>query len=144
MEDKLKVWYAEGVRFTCTGCGQCCTGAPGYIFVSLEEIQNIAKHLDMTVEAFSKKYVRKVGQKYSLLEKPHSYDCVFLKDKKCQIYQVRPTQCQTFPYWPGVMESPESWRAAAKGCEGIRHDAPVVPFEEIEHQLKRQLESEDV
>ena len=144
MTDKLKVWYAEGVRFACTGCGQCCTGGPGYIFVSLEEIQAIAAHLNMGVDDFSRKYVRKIDQKYSLLEKPHSYDCVFLDEKRCQIYPVRPTQCQTFPYWPGVMESPESWRATAKGCEGIRHDAPLVPQEEIEAQLQKQIESEDV
>lgn len=142
MDDKLKVWYEEGVRFACTGCGQCCTGAPGYIFVSLDEIFKIANHLQMKVEDFCKKYVRKIGKQYSLLEKPQNYDCIFLEDKKCKIYEVRPTQCQTFPYWPGVIETPESWRAAAKGCEGIRHDAPVVPKEEIERQLKRQIESE--
>ncbi len=143
MTDKLKVWYTEGVRFACTGCGQCCTGAPGYIFVSLEEIQAIAAYLNLSVADFSKKYLRKVGQRYSLLEKFKSYDCIFLEGKKCQIYPVRPTQCQTFPYWPAVMDTPESWREAAKGCEGIRHDAPLVPKEEIELQLQRQIESEN-
>lgn len=96
----------------------------------------------MNFEDFCKKYVRQVGQKYSLIEHPRTYDCVFLKDKKCQIYQVRPTQCRTFPYWPSTLESPEAWREAARHCEGIRHDAPVVPVEEIESQLKRQIESE--
>lgn len=142
MSDKLKVWYEEGVRFGCTGCGQCCTGSPGHIFVSLEEIEKIAAHLQMTLNDFSKKYVRKVGERYSLLEKPHSYDCMFLEGKMCRIYPARPIQCQTFPYWPGVMESAETWREAARGCEGIRHDAPIVSKEEIERQLNRQIESE--
>ena len=27
-------WYAEeGLAFECTGCGDCCTGAPGYVWV---------------------------------------------------------------------------------------------------------------
>ena len=33
-----KPWYAEGLRFKCTECGQCCTGAPGYVWVNEEEV----------------------------------------------------------------------------------------------------------
>jgi Fe-S-cluster containining protein len=108
----------------------------------MDEMHKIARYLQLSFEEFCKKYVRKVGNRYSLLEKPRSYDCVFLKDKKCEIYPVRPIQCQTFPYWPEVLESPETWRETARGCEGIRHDAPTVPKEEIDLQLQRQLESD--
>jgi Fe-S-cluster containining protein len=142
--EKLKVlddpWYQNGVSFKCTGCGGCCTGGPGYTFVSIEEMEEIANHLNLSLDAFTKKYVRKVlGDRFSLLENPKNYDCVFLKEKKCSIYPVRPTQCRTYPFWPGILASKESFEEASRVCEGINHkDAPIVPFETIEKELKSQ------
>jgi len=127
-------WYAKGLRFKCTGCGQCCTGAPGYVWVIEEEIEQIADYLQLTTKEFSKKYLRKVKGRYSLIEMPKTYDCVFLKENKCQIYPVRPTQCRTFPWWPQNLKSEADWREAAKTCEGIQFDAPLIEFQEIEQQ----------
>lgn len=134
-------WYKEGLRFECTGCGQCCTGAPGYIWVSEEEIEVIASHLKLSIEEFSNHFLRYVKGRYSLLEHPKNFDCVFLKDKKCQIYSVRPTQCRTYPWWPQILKSEKEWRDAARYCEGIQFEAPVVPVEKIEEQLQIQLKS---
>jgi Fe-S-cluster containining protein len=112
-------WYKEGLAFECTGCGACCTGEPGYVWVSYEEIQNMAHFLGMTLDSFTAKYVRRAEGKYSLKESQPHNDCVFLKDKKCQIYPVRPKQCRTFPFWPHCLETAESWEKTAKNCEGI-------------------------
>jgi uncharacterized protein len=131
-------WYAEGLRFECTGCGQCCTGTPGYIWVNDEEIQNIAAFLKLSLEEFSNRYLRRVKGRLSLLELPKSFDCIFLKDKKCQIYSVRPIQCRTYPWWPQNLKSEKDWREAARFCEGIHSDAPLVSFETIEQQLSIQ------
>ena len=47
--------------------------------------------------------------------------CIFLApDNKCQIYQVRPTQCRTFPYWPHTVASKYDWERTQAQCEGIR------------------------
>ena len=32
-------WYADGLPFTCTQCGDCCTGDPGYVWVTDEVMQ---------------------------------------------------------------------------------------------------------
>lgn len=127
-------WYAEGLRFECTGCGQCCTGSPGYIWVDDDEIVQIADYLKITIDEFSRRYLRRVKGKLSLLELPRTYDCIFLKDKKCSIYPVRPTQCRTFPWWPRNLKSKEEWEAAARTCEGIHCEAPIVTFDTIEKQ----------
>ena len=127
-------WYANGLRFECTGCGQCCTGAPGYIWVDEEEIQQIADYLDLTIEEFSKRYLRRVKGRLSLLELPKTFDCIFLKERKCQIYPVRPMQCRTFPWWPQNLKSEKEWQEAARTCEGIHEDAPLVQLEIIEQQ----------
>lgn len=136
-------WYADGLRFECTGCGQCCTGAPGYIWVSGEEIQQIAQFLNFSIEEFSERYLRRVKGRLSLLELPKTFDCIFLKDKKCQIYSVRPIQCRTFPWWPKNLKSEKEWRDAARFCEGIRAEAPLIPLETIEEQRKIQEKIHD-
>jgi Fe-S-cluster containining protein len=134
------VWYEKGLSFECTGCGACCTGSPGYIWVNEEEIASIAAHLNLSIQEFSNRYLRQVHGRLSLLEDPRSYDCIFLKDKKCQIYNLRPVQCRTFPWWPTLLASEESWKKAAQGCEGISKKAPLVPYEKIEEQVAIQKE----
>lgn len=124
-------WYKDGLNFKCTGCGNCCTGAPGYVWLTIEEAKAIAGHLNMAWDEFAKKYLRTVKGRLSLKELLPNYDCVFLKDKKCTVYEVRPKQCRTFPYWPQNMKSRQAWDACAKECEGINKDAPLVTYEEI-------------
>ncbi len=125
-------WFKEGLRFQCTGCGKCCTGSPGYVWVSEEEIVEIAAYLNISVDAFAKRYLRKIDGAYSLKEDVHTFDCVFLAGTKCKIYPVRPKQCKTFPWWVQNLESKEDWELAAKRCEGINHpDAPIVAASEI-------------
>lgn len=132
-------WYKEGLRFECTGCGGCCTGSPGYVWVNENEIAEMASFLSITVQEFGKRYLRQVGGRFALIEKKKTYDCVFLKDKKCLLYAVRPTQCRTFPWWPENISSQDAWEQAAKQCEGIRDQAPLVPCETIEEQLLIQI-----
>src|SRR5262249_1390597 len=35
-------WYQDGLRFECTRCGKCCSGFPGFVWVSEAELQAIA------------------------------------------------------------------------------------------------------
>ena len=129
-------WYKEGLNFSCTECGQCCTGSPGYVWIDADEIAAMAKTLKISEEEFVKKYTRRIGNNLSLLENNKTYDCVFLKERRCMVYKARPKQCRTFPWWPENLSSPEAWKEAAKRCEGINHkDASVVPLKVIEEQL---------
>lgn len=136
-DEKEKPWFDKGLRFGCTECGQCCTGSPGYAWVSLDEIVAIAEYLKLSIDDFAKRYLRQVGEEYALLEHPITYDCVFLKERKCQIYPVRPKQCRTFPWWQSQLESEEAWNEAAKHCEGINHpNSPLIPCDTILEALK--------
>jgi Fe-S-cluster containining protein len=129
-------WYKEGLRFKCTGCGACCTGNPGYVWVTVEEISSIAKLLGISTDECTMKYIRQRDNRYSLVEmKLRNYDCVFLKDSKCLIYQARPKQCRTFPWWKENLHSKESWDIAARSCEGINDQAPLVPYTVIAEAL---------
>ena len=130
-------WYKDGLRFNCTGCGKCCTGAPGYVWLEEEDIARLSKRLNLSRDAFLKRYTRQVGNRISLIEDPHNYDCVFLKDQKiCTLYEDRPKQCKTFPFWKSALESHKAWKETKDLCEGIDHpDAPLIPLEEIQNQL---------
>ena len=136
-------WYSKGLKFKCTECGQCCTGAPGYIWVTEEEIQTIASHLKMTLDDFAFQHLRMVNGRWSLRERPTTYDCVFLNGKKCDIYMHRPTQCRTFPWWPQNLQSEEEWVQASEYCEGINHpEGEIVEIGKIHEQLSIQLHYE--
>lgn len=132
-------WYKEGLRFECTGCGQCCTGGPGYIWVNDDEICAMAAHLNLSLQEFADRHLRKINGRLSLREDPVNFDCTFLKDNKCSIYHLRPTQCRTFPWWPTLLKTKKDWEEASFRCEGISCSAPVVPLVKIEEQLTLQL-----
>lgn len=134
-------WYAKGLSFQCTGCGHCCTGAPGYVWLTDEEITALASHLNLSREEFLHAHTRSVEGRISLNEDPGHYDCTFLKENQCTVYEVRPQQCRTFPWWGENLASPKAWRQASRECEGICSQAPTVSFEEIEAQHQIQEET---
>lgn len=126
------LWFKEGLRFKCTGCGKCCTGEPGYVWVTPEEIQEMADFLDMPLDDFATQYIREISGSYSLKELPPENDCVFLKEGQCSVYGARPRQCRTFPFWKENLESKKAWQECAAKCEGIDHDdAPLIPLSAI-------------
>lgn len=132
MVDRIDKWYTDGLRFKCTGCGQCCTGSPGHVWINDEEITALANHLQISIDVFIKLYTRRIGNRRSLKEHPKHYDCVFLKERKCLVYSARPTQCRTYPWWPENLASRKAWEEEKQRCEGIDHpDAPLVAMHDI-------------
>ena len=110
-------WYKDGLKFECTQCGNCCTGAPGFVWVSIPEIYRIAEFLGMRERDFVKQHVRQVNQRMSLIELPNG-NCIFY-DRGCKIYPVRPTQCRTFPFWKEIVANTMTWDRAAVDCPGM-------------------------
>lgn len=137
MSDKSSVksekpWYNDGLRFTCTGCGDCCTGAPGYVWVNKAEVEALAKRVGVSVEDFYDDYTLKVGIRYTLKEFGNG-DCVFFdnKTRKCEVYEDRPRQCRTWPFWKSNLNSPKTWAETCQDCPGSGVGR-LVPLEEIE------------
>ena len=88
----------------CLTCGgRCCTGESGYIFVNKSEIEDISSFLNLSTREFVKEYLYREGFKFSIKERKleDSYECVFYDSATngCMIYEARPLQCRTFPFW---------------------------------------------
>lgn len=129
-------WYIGGLNFQCTECGQCCSGpGEGCIWLTRPEIEFIAEYLKIPIGRLRKKYLKRIGLRTSIIEHPVTKDCIFLErtssGKKCRIYQVRPNQCRTWPFWSDNLKSINTWNEAAKKCSGINRGR-FYSHEEIE------------
>ncbi len=121
-------FFDRGLRFACQQCGTCCTGAPGTIFVSADEVCTIAAHLKVAEPVFIETYLYPFKSSYSIGEDTEG-QCLFY-DNGCRIYPVRPLQCRTFPFWFSNLRSQRAWQQVAVQCPGIGK-GPVYTKEEI-------------
>lgn len=142
MSKSKEPWYKDGVRFKCEGvsCGACCSGkwGSGYVWLSQFDLERLAGVTGMSVEDFGRRFVRQVGMRLSLVEKPNQ-DCVFYQEGKgCTVYEGRPNQCRAYPFWDVVMESLMSWNGEKKDCPGINEGGPEDHFcqQDIDTRIK--------
>ncbi len=136
---KKETWYSTGLHFACTGCGYCCSGQPGFVYVNDEEIARIAQHLEMDVNEFVARFIRETHRERSLIERPNG-DCVFLDPfaRSCRIYPIRPRQCRTFPFWNSNLARPRDWEHVSRTCPGCGR-GPLFSYEQIE-ELRREID----
>lgn len=126
----------SSLRFQCTGCGACCRGRGDYwVEASRAEQRRIQRFLNVSWGWFRRRYVIVYEDGTEGLGWQRDR-CVFLDaSDRCRIYPVRPTQCRTYPFWPEVVGSRTSWRAAAKECEGIGRGA-AIPLARVQARLR--------
>jgi hypothetical protein len=126
-------WYRDGLGFECARCGQCCTGAPGNVWVSPDDVRALAAHLGLGETEFLARHTRsrhRAGAR--LIEKPNQ-DCVFYEcepdangracgtvfEAGCRVYELRPRQCRSWPFWRRNLRSAAAWADAAEACPGM-------------------------
>lgn len=85
-----------------------------------EDIDIISRHIGLSREMFLSIYTLSIDGRVTLRDLPEdNWNCVMLKEGLCSIYEVRPMQCRTFPFWSSNLRSKSDWEAAGKGCPGI-------------------------
>ena len=113
-------------EFDSTACerciGKCCIGESGYIWISRQEQIALAEHLGLDMSAFQEKHIDRYGGKESLKEVSigkDNYACEFfdVQRRQCTIYEFRPTQCRTFPFWPYFKKNPKMVQEECPGIE---------------------------
>ncbi|MGD9690353.1 MAG: YkgJ family cysteine cluster protein [Phycisphaerales bacterium] len=128
----------DGLRFSCTMCGNCCTGVPGYVLIDDAETAALARRVRLSVTDFLDRFTHVLEEGRSLTERKTSFgfDCVFLDRESipgkavCGVYEDRPKQCRTWPFWPSNLSSRRAWLEAKRKCPGIDH-GPVTPLTQI-------------
>ena len=117
------VWYQDGLSFRCTQCGNCCGGAPGYVWVSDQEIADLAQSVGLDEDSFRRRYTQRVGKRGITLRdqgRKGRYFCIFYDQQRgCTVYEQRPKQCRTWPFWHNVVADEASWEAESAACPGM-------------------------
>jgi hypothetical protein len=123
-------FYAQGLRFSCERCSACCRFEPGYVFLSREDVSVLCEALKMQYGGFIEAYCRWIpagnGTSQLSLKEKQNYDCVFWNPGNgggCLVYEKRPLQCRTFPFWISVMCDKNSWKMTAQACPGMDQGA---------------------
>lgn len=149
---KKKLHYSKGLRFSCKhDCDKCCRGEPGIILISEDDIENISTYLNISQYDFINNYSRLITDFFSInfgyikkaysIKETNSGSCIFLKDKKCFIYQVRPLQCRAYPFWSSIIKTEKNWEDEKKFCPGI-NQGKLYSFEEI-HKILKEFSSQN-
>lgn len=142
IEEELP-WFAElgpdnnNIPFECTGCGKCCK-TRGDVYMSPTETKKAAKLLGLSIADFKAQYVEEEEVTVTmsldpeqipegetgwtvLRHKEEDQSCIFLNDEGlCNIYEARPIQCSTYPFWPRIMANREAWNSEVR----LEGDAP--------------------
>ena len=119
-----EIFYAQGLKFTCQRCSSCCRYDAGFVYLSEKDIESLIVKLEIDREKLIGLYCRWVdswnGSKVLSLKEKANKDCVFWETAKgCIVYEARPLQCRTFPFWENIVSSKSNWKIAASGCQGI-------------------------
>jgi Fe-S-cluster containining protein len=127
------------LRFTCEPeCGACCTQHEDYAYVYLvgDDVERLARHLGISQVEFRERYtILDDGNLALKIDRP---ECPFLEGWRCGVYEARPRQCRTFPFWPETLRSRSSWERLRGFCPGIsrgeRHSLEVIQRHLAEHE----------
>ena len=92
-------------------------GEPGTIYVSPTEIETIAASIDLPVDDFTAQYLYPFRDSYSIKEDARGR-CLFF-DEGCTIYDIRPVQCRTYPFWFSNLRSEDRWHSVERQCPGV-------------------------
>ncbi|MFH1415599.1 MAG: YkgJ family cysteine cluster protein [Elusimicrobiota bacterium] len=104
--------------FKCRNCSNCCS-MEGYVFISRQDVEDIAGLLGVGRDRFVEKYTADEGDRIRI-KGDYSDGCIFLDKGICVIYPGRPEQCRTFPFWLENLKSQHALESISGYCSGIK------------------------
>ncbi len=117
------------MRFTCLeSCGgKCCTGDwsknASFVYLTQKDLIRLRAFLNQPYNEFAQygyfkftRFTDKLSRQWFL--KDSQQQCRFFVKGKCTVYEARPTQCRTFPFWPELMVKGQ-YAQLKKLCPGV-------------------------
>ena len=109
-----KWWEKEPLRFECQpDCFKCCL-KPGIIYFDPKDIRNAADYLGISPSKLKKTFLTRDDGEWILEVGEDGAPCSFLTDKGCGIHDVKPKQCQSYPFWRENMDSKIMWKLVGR------------------------------
>ena len=118
----------EGLRFECQQSGRCCAayGSEGYVILTESDLVRMEKHLGKDRNEFAEigEFQDQRGNQEMRITKNWFLknsvkQCQFLKGHQCGVYDARPTQCRTFPFWKENFGAKTWKKQLTSMCKGI-------------------------
>ena len=136
--------YKEGIKFECQGSSNCCVsrGSYGYVYLSKKDIIKLSKFKKIKIKEFVDLYCDKTDGFTHLKEDIKNKECQFLDKKKCTVYEARPIQCRTWPFWSENMKA-KTWSSEVKKfCPGVGK-GKIFTQNKINKIIKQDKENEN-
>lgn len=92
-------------------------GTYGYVYLSLADRRRMAATLGLELGVFTRRYCQKTLGLFHL--KNPKKDCQFLEESRCTVYEGRPTQCRTWPFWPENLNARTWNKEVSSYCPGV-------------------------
>lgn len=112
--------YPKNVRFHCTRCAFCCGDTLKrirHVLLVREEAEALSAAVNEPVRVFA---VKVVGQGRFVYEmKKAEGRCVFLHEKRCLVYGVRPLVCRFYPFSLSTAKSGRHRFQVTLECPGV-------------------------
>ena len=92
--------YPVAVHFQCLKCGICCGDTKEksrHILLLAKEAEQISETTSQPTPNFAVKIRDREPYSYEM-KKTENGKCVFLKNDRCTIYEVRPLICRFYPF----------------------------------------------
>ena len=113
--------YPEGIRFQCQRCSLCCGDTKDKvrrIFLLEREVETISIQASKAIEDITEQ-INGFAPYFHVLKKTMNGSCIFLKDKSCSIYQIRPLVCRFYPFQLQSLTNNRYQFTYTEECPGI-------------------------
>lgn len=141
-----KKWWDDGINFTCIDdCGKCCDEPGGIVYLSPEDAIRISSHFNLEVTKWLRRDCRRtLDGRWILNSRPKDDICIYLnRNKMCDIYESKPTQCSAFPWWRENLRSEKSWNKTIDSCPGLSsEDAILIDGDTITLWVEADIEAQ--
>lgn len=113
--------YPAHISFVCSECGLCCGDTSikvRNVLLLKSDVERIAKLTKREISTFAVKTYDNLPYLYEM-RKGSDKKCVFLKDNKCSVYDVRPLICRFYPFELSTNDEDMHIFRVTKECLGV-------------------------